>query len=64
MAASSLPTIEGFDPEMGLDGDLGMEEPPIFGALPDDTAIAGSRTPKKEVPQVGTLGEAFAKSRF
>ena len=39
-------------------------EAPNNASLPDDTAIAGSRTPKKEDHQPGTLGEAFAKSRF
>ena len=64
MATSSLPTLEGFDPEMGLDGDVGMVEPSSITTLPDDTAAAGSRTPKKEEPRAGTLGEAFSKSRF
>ena len=64
MAAAPLPTLEGFEPEMGLDGEAEMVEATNIAKLPDDTAEAGSRTPKKEDHQPGTLGEAFAKSRF
>ena len=64
MATSSLPTLGGFEPEMGLDGEVEGAEQPINAKMSDDTAVAGSQTPKKEDHQPGTLGEAFAKSRF